>query len=155
MNAAFSPDGTRVVTASEDRTARFWDATTGKQLAPALEHQGWVSSAAFSPDGTRVVTASADQTAQVWDAATGKPLTPALEHRGEVWSAAFSPDGTRLITASKDMTAQVWKTGLDETPCPAWLALAARNPFVLIGSVHDLRDPVLEVLNGPPTITCP
>jgi WD40 repeat protein len=66
-SAAFSPDGTRVVTASLDHTARVWDAATGKPLAPPLVHQDSVWSAAFSPDGTRVVTASADHTARVWN----------------------------------------------------------------------------------------
>ena len=61
--AAFNPDGTRVVTASSDQTARVWDASTGVPVAPPLEHQGAVSAAAFSSDGTRVVTTSWDHTA--------------------------------------------------------------------------------------------
>ena len=66
VGAAFSPDGTRVVTASDDHTARVWDAATGKPLTRALAHQGPVRSAAFSSDGTRMVTASDDKTARVW-----------------------------------------------------------------------------------------
>jgi len=65
--AAFSPDGTQVVTASVDKTARVWDVATGKPLATLTGHTGWVSTAAFSPDGTQVVTASVDETARVWD----------------------------------------------------------------------------------------
>jgi WD40 repeat protein len=66
-SAAFSPDGTRVVTASVDGTARVWDAATGQPVTRPLAHQARVLSAAFSPDGTRVVTASEDRTARVWD----------------------------------------------------------------------------------------
>ena len=66
MRAVFSPNGTCVVTASLDGTARVWDAATGKPLTSPLKHQGPVRVAAFSPDGTRVVTASKDKTARVW-----------------------------------------------------------------------------------------
>jgi WD40 repeat protein len=50
-SAAFSPDGARIVTASEDRTVRLWDATTGQEIIALRGHQEWVPSAAFSPDG--------------------------------------------------------------------------------------------------------
>jgi len=82
-----------VVTASEDGTARLWDAATGKVLGEPMKHDGRVFSAEFSPDGQRVVTASEDKTAQVWDAASGKPIGQSLKHDGRVFSAQFSPDG--------------------------------------------------------------
>jgi serine/threonine protein kinase len=66
-SAAFSPDGTRIVTASRDQTARVWDAVTGASLAELTGHTEWLLSAAFSPDGTRIVTASEDGSARVWD----------------------------------------------------------------------------------------
>ena len=70
-SAAFSPDGKRIVTASEDKTARIWDAATGRPIGEPLEgHEKEVTSAAFSPDGKRIVTASEDKTARVWDAET-------------------------------------------------------------------------------------
>ena len=107
-DADYNLDGTRVVTASWDKTARVWDAATGAPVGPPLRHEGVVWSARFSPDGTRVVTASADQSAWVWDAATGEALGPPLRHELFVNSARFSPDGTRIVTASADQTARVW-----------------------------------------------
>ena len=53
--AAFSDDGKRVVTASEDRTARVWDAESGKEIAVLKGHDDDVNAAAFSGDGKRVV----------------------------------------------------------------------------------------------------
>jgi DNA-binding beta-propeller fold protein YncE len=109
-DVAFSPDGKHIVTASWDKTARVWDAETGKPIGePLTGHTGSVRSAAFSPDGKRIVTASEDKTARLWDAETGKPIgEPLTGHTGSVRSAAFSPDGKRIVTASHDMTARLW-----------------------------------------------
>ena len=63
--------GKFVATASLDKTARVWEAATGKAIGEPLRHDDLVSSAAFSPDGKFVVTASRDKTARVWEAATG------------------------------------------------------------------------------------
>src|SRR5437764_447015 len=64
--AAFSPDGKRVLTGSEDRSARLWDAATGKFVAILAERPGSVMAVAFSTDGTHVLTGSWDKTAQLW-----------------------------------------------------------------------------------------
>ena len=67
VSAAFGRDGSRVVTASHDKTARIWDTATAKEIAVLRGHDASVVSAVFSPDGTRIVTASRDTTARVWD----------------------------------------------------------------------------------------
>ena len=118
VHAAFSPDGTRIVTASRDNTARLWDAETGALITPLEGHGNWVVHAAFSPDGTRIVTASHDNTARLWDAETGALITPLEGHGNWVVHAAFSSDGTRIVTASHDDTARLWdaETGALITP---------------------------------------
>ena len=105
---AFSPDGARVVTASDDETARIWDSTTGKTGAILSGHAGWVESAAFSPDGQRVVTASDDKTARIWNAETGDSMFVLQGHADYVETAAFSQNGRRVVTASTDKTARIW-----------------------------------------------
>jgi WD40 repeat protein len=66
-SVAFSPDGQRLVSASQDNTIKLWDAQTG-QLALTLKgHTEPVTSVAFSPDGHRLASASMDQTVKIWD----------------------------------------------------------------------------------------
>ena len=105
---AFSPDGTRVLTGSDDHTARLWDAATGKTLATLAGHTSHVSAVAFSPDGTRVLTGSWDKTARLWDAATGKAVATLVGHTDYVTVVAFSPHSTRVLTGSGDNTARLW-----------------------------------------------
>ena len=65
-SAAFSNDGSRVVTTSNDDTARIWQTATGVLITELKGHANVVTSAAFSEDGLRVVTASNDKTARIW-----------------------------------------------------------------------------------------
>jgi predicted oxidoreductase (fatty acid repression mutant protein) len=118
-SASFSADGERVVTASDDKTARVWDARTGAPVAILIGHTGIVETASFSTDGTRIVTASQDTTARVWDAKTGAPVAELKWHKHSVRSASFSLDGTRIVTASQDNTARVWDSRMRPTEIDA------------------------------------
>jgi WD40 repeat protein len=107
-SALFSRDGARIVTASWDRTARIWDAATGRQITVIGGHADVVRFAAFSPDGARIVTASRDKTARVWDAETGAEIAVLHGHEDDVLSAGFNADGTQVLTSSLDGTARIW-----------------------------------------------
>ena len=75
---ATSPDGTRLLTGSEDKTAALWDLGAGRLLTVYRGHAGAVNLVAYSPDGTRVATASPVETfARVWPV----DVVPAFEKR--------------------------------------------------------------------------
>jgi hypothetical protein len=101
----------RIVTGSNDGTARVWDARTGTPLLDLKGHTNFVTSVSFSPDAARIVTGSGDGTAKVWDARTGTPLLDLKGHTNVVTSVSFSSDPRaprRIVTGSHDGTAKVW-----------------------------------------------
>ena len=106
--AAISPDGTLVVTASKDNTAKVWNFETGRLVSELRGHTDNVKSAVFSPYGNLVLTASSDGTAQLWDALTGRNLLVLRGNKGEILNASFSPDGRLIITAGRDEAARLY-----------------------------------------------
>ena len=109
----FSSDGSRILSASDDQTARLWDADTGAPLRVFRGHRDKIWNVAFSPDGTRVVTASADDTVRQWETATGHEIgLPYRGHRHEVLAAVYSPDGRWIASGSQDGAIRVWDADL-------------------------------------------
>jgi WD40 repeat protein len=103
-----SLDGSRVLTASSDFTARVWDVESGLCLHTLVGHADMIDSAQFSSDGSRVVTASREGTAKIWSALNGACLHTLIGYAGGVGLAQFSPDGRKIVTRSHDGTAKVW-----------------------------------------------
>jgi WD40 repeat protein/tetratricopeptide (TPR) repeat protein len=100
--AAFSPDGTRIVTGTYRGQARLWDAETGAALGEGLRHDSQINSVVFYPDSTRLATASDDWTVRLWSA-YGPGASQVLQgHEGRITSLAFSPDGKLIASASAD-----------------------------------------------------
>ncbi|CAE6472679.1 unnamed protein product [Rhizoctonia solani] len=65
----FSHDGSRIMSASDNRVVYIWDAQTGDSIfGPLKGHTDYVTSFAYSPDGTYVASASFDKSIRIWDA---------------------------------------------------------------------------------------
>ena len=65
-SVAYSPDGKKIVSGSNDGTIKIWDANTGQCLKTLKGHSGDVWSVAFSPDGTKIISGSWDDTIKIW-----------------------------------------------------------------------------------------
>jgi WD40 repeat protein len=108
VSMMFSPDGKRILTASDDGAARLWDTNDGL-LVTLVEQIDGLESIVFSPDGRHMLTVSADHTARIWD--THDQLAAVQTSQLEsINSAAFSPDGQRILTISSDKEARLWNT---------------------------------------------
>jgi hypothetical protein len=107
--AAFSPDGSRAVTAGAFAVLR--DAASG-QLVAELSHEQAIAAAAFSPDGSLVATAGTDGTACLWNGRTGAAVGR-LSHAAPVTALAWAPDGGHLATGTAAGVVAVWPTGLE------------------------------------------
>jgi eukaryotic-like serine/threonine-protein kinase len=106
LSVAFSADGKRIASGSQDGTVKVWDAHTGKAALTLKGHNGPVYSVAFSADGKRIASGSEDRTVKVWDARTGQKTFTLKGNGNGVTSVAFSADGKRILSASG--TVKVW-----------------------------------------------
>ncbi len=103
---AVSPDGTRILSWSDDQTMRLWDVATGNEIRK-LEGHFDKASGVFSPDGTQILTFSADKTMRLWDVETGKELQK-FEGHTEPPTGCFSPDGKQALSSAADATIRLW-----------------------------------------------
>ncbi len=108
LDAAFSPDGSHVVTLGEDNAAILWDTARGEEVLrvdPGLVTFGRV---AFSPDGGEFATCGSEGLVKIWSAETGALSETLKSERGEALAVSYTPDGKRIVGGLGGGAIQVW-----------------------------------------------
>ncbi|MEJ2305271.1 MAG: protein kinase, partial [Anaerolineales bacterium] len=149
-SVAYSPDGSRLASASWDGTWKQWDAVTGQELLSIEITRGdpyECVQLAFSPQGHQLAVGIPDGDLKIWDPNTGGLLRTLTGHTSWFNKVAFSPDGSVLASANTDGTVRVWDpaTGELHFSVPAksttvgrdsYLAFVAGGRYLLIVESH-------------------
>lgn len=104
---AWSPDGTKIASASNGRTVQIWEVTTGNKLVTYQGHTDAVLTVAWSPDGQWIASGSKDETVKIWDPMTRSTRLSYRRHSGAVYTVAWAPNGQRIASGGIDGSVQV------------------------------------------------
>ena len=152
---AVSPDGRFIVSGSDDRTVKVWEAESGRLLRSLEGHTDDVNAVAVSPDGRFIVSGSGDHTVKVWEAESRRLLRSLEGHMWSVDAVAVSPDGRFIVSGSADLTVKVWEAesgrllrSLEGHTGRVWTVAVSPDGRTIVSSSDDNTVKVWEAESG-------
>lgn len=121
MDATFSPDGSRIATASVDNVVRVWNSDSGAPVTNPMMMKTPQHVVTFNSEGTRIVSAGNSGKARVWNAETGAPVTPVLSH-GDINGAPTGPGGVAAAAACFSLNDRAVATVCGDKTVRLWSA---------------------------------
>ncbi len=137
-SCALSEDGSRALSASDDKTLRVWDTASGECLYTLKGHSKEVRGCSLSADGHLAFSISTDSRVILWDTRSGQPLHIFKMNRGFAFCCALSPDGKQVLLSVSDGTLRLMD--------------AASGRF--LSTVKVPTNLVLQVLSEPQVKSC-
>ncbi|OLF09979.1 nSTAND1 domain-containing NTPase [Actinophytocola xanthii] len=142
---AFSPDGTRLVSASaEDGTIRVWNLVAPGRPLVLLGPETQVAAVAFSPDGRRLATVDVQGTVRTWNFADMTTSAVLGSHDGPAYHVAYSADGQSILSTGADGTVRIWNAGRHAAPVmlrghdgPVLAAAFSRDGGIVVSAGAD------------------
>jgi Tol biopolymer transport system component len=144
---AWSPDGTKIASASDDKTVQVWNSKTGKLLRKytdstygASETPGKFTSIAWSPDSQDIVSGDDNGHVQIWKALSGKLVLNYTGHLGDpITSVSWSPKGDSIASAGYKGILRVWNASTGKTSIKIYS----------VSTENNRNDPIYSVAWSP------
>src|SRR5204862_728992 len=109
---AWSPDGSLLISAGWDTSARVWRPPQPDPVVLLNSHADQVHTLSYSPDGKFLACADSDFDIYLWSDVVGAKVGSVLRgHADEIRCLAFSADGAKLASAGADRVVHVWDVG--------------------------------------------
>ncbi|MDR2641416.1 MAG: WD40 repeat domain-containing protein [Planctomycetaceae bacterium] len=151
---AFSSNGKRLASASEDRLFINWNMDVGQSEGVAIGHKGKLTGVVISPDMSKAITVSTDKTIRVWKSSNQSEIwneSKPKDKSSEFVSVAVKPDGEWFAAGCENKTIEIWQlnekkllktlTGLGDVPVA--IKVSPDGKYLVSGG----KDGVLVVWN--------